>query len=215
MKLPSAHASSGAQTTGGTDVEGCPPNGSDDESATHTNVKLALYAHVCQTHTAIADFRSKLLALLPIASGAGIVFLVTAGNLSGVGRGILLTVVGLSGVLVTFGLYIYDVWQTDCCRHLLTYGRRLEVELGEPHGQFGGLRPLLRPSEIFRFKHLAARESKLTEAERSAAPVQLEARPREPFAFVGAEFAGLIVYMTVLFGWLAGAIAGVVIAVQS
>jgi len=37
----------------------------------------ALYEQVCNAHNGIADFRGKLLTLLPIASGAGIFLLLT------------------------------------------------------------------------------------------------------------------------------------------
>ena len=35
-----------------------------------------VYEKICQAHEAITDFRAKLLALLPIASGAGIFLLI-------------------------------------------------------------------------------------------------------------------------------------------
>ena len=38
-------------------------------------ILLAEYAEVCTSHAGITDFRAKLLALLPIASGAGIALL--------------------------------------------------------------------------------------------------------------------------------------------
>ena len=64
-----------------------------------------IYQETCKTHNAIADFRAKLLALLPIASGTGVFLLL--GKLNGGDRKLLLAV-GLFGFIVTFGLFMYD-----------------------------------------------------------------------------------------------------------
>ena len=48
---------------------GAPPAG---DLTPRQKILLADYTEVCRSHDAITDFRAKLLALLPLASGAGI-----------------------------------------------------------------------------------------------------------------------------------------------
>ena len=51
-------------------------NVSNDRDAEHrTEVRLAAYTELCRSYHAIDDFWAKLLAILPIASGAGGVLL--------------------------------------------------------------------------------------------------------------------------------------------
>ena len=50
-------------------------------------ILLAEYQEVCKSHSGITDFRAKLLALLPIASGAGVGLLVTQGQGEASGTG--------------------------------------------------------------------------------------------------------------------------------
>jgi hypothetical protein len=61
-------------------------------------ILLGEYQEVCKSHSAITDFRAKLLALLPIASGTGVGLLVTQvkGELSRVSA---IMLIGL-GILV-------------------------------------------------------------------------------------------------------------------
>lgn len=72
-------------------------------------ILLADYSEVCKSHDAITDFRAKLLALLPLASGAGIGVLVTrkGGDVSPTEAGLLLAL-GIFGAVVTAGLFLYS-----------------------------------------------------------------------------------------------------------
>ena len=63
----------------------------------------AIYEEICRSNDGIADFRGKLLALLPIASGAGI-FLLIGENVEQSAVVQHLLALGLFGALVTLGL---------------------------------------------------------------------------------------------------------------
>jgi len=64
-----------------------------------------LYEQICKSHAAIAEFRAKLLALIPLASGAG-VFTVLGKFTPGHGQQ-LLAPIGLLGF--AFGLFVYEL----------------------------------------------------------------------------------------------------------
>jgi len=87
----------------------------------------ALYEAVCRRHDGIADFRAKLLALLPIASGAGI-FLLAKDPISPV---LLehLSAIGIFGALVTVGLFFYELRGIQECNALIDAGKELEQAL--------------------------------------------------------------------------------------
>jgi hypothetical protein len=71
----------------------------------------ALYGEICRSHAAIADFRAKLLALLPIASGAGIFLLLKKDTVTGSA----LTAAGIFGFVVTLGLFFYELRGIEDC----------------------------------------------------------------------------------------------------
>jgi hypothetical protein len=107
------------------------------EEARQRQTLLAVYPEICKTHGAIADFRAKLLALLPIASGAGIFLLL--GKFNGGDRKLLVPV-GLFGVAVTFGLFMYELRGIEDCTVLRGRAWNIERRLGIPDSmsQFGG-----------------------------------------------------------------------------
>jgi hypothetical protein len=86
-----------------------------------------VYQEICKTHNGIADFRAKLLALLPIASGAGVFLLFD--KLNGSERKLLIPI-GLFGAAVTFGLFMYELRGIEDCTELRKRGWNLEQELG-------------------------------------------------------------------------------------
>ena len=106
----------------------------------------AAYEELCRSHDRIADFRAKLLALLPIASGTGIFLLL---NLNGVeAEQYLLLNIGIFGCLITFGLFLYELRGIQRCKGLSHCGKELEKKLlgenshvgtfsGEPNPAFG------------------------------------------------------------------------------
>ncbi|MCI0628622.1 MAG: hypothetical protein L0387_44395 [Acidobacteria bacterium] len=88
------------------------------------NVRQA-YSEVCSSYHAIADFRAKLLGLLPLASGAGIFLLLESKDTDYMH----LAAVGLFGFLTTLGLFFYELRGIQHCNALIASGKELEREL--------------------------------------------------------------------------------------
>ena len=87
------------------------------------SVRLA-YSEVCSSYEAISDFRAKLLALLPLASGAGIFILLNNENdVEHIGW------VGVFGILTTLGLFFQELRGIQHCKALITTGKALEHTL--------------------------------------------------------------------------------------
>ena len=86
-----------------------------------------IYDQVCNAHNGIADFRAKLLALLPIASGAGI-FLLLNKDLDGRTMPHLVAI-GIFGATVTLGLFVYELVGIHRCLTLRKCGHALEEKL--------------------------------------------------------------------------------------
>jgi hypothetical protein len=110
----------------------------------------AIYQEICASHNGIADFRAKLLALLPIASGVGIFLLVDKSTGGRPDFNIkFLVPVGLFGFVVTFGLFMYELRGIQDCTLLRARAEAIEKTLGtavagsqfreRPKTQFGGL----------------------------------------------------------------------------
>jgi hypothetical protein len=112
------------------------------------NLRLA-YQQTCASHDAITDFRAKLLALLPIASGAAGIFLLLEGDR--LPKPERLQAIGLFGCAITLGLFIYEYRGIKTCIELRTYAGGLEERLGVPEGmrQFkDGGQPLRGPLAV-------------------------------------------------------------------
>lgn len=104
------------------------------------------YQEVCKSLNVIDDFRARLLALLPLSSGAGIfLLLVTTPDGGRQNQPDYLGAIGVLGGLISFGLFIFELREIFVCRHLVRVGAELEKSMGfgEGDGQFRG-RP--RPS---------------------------------------------------------------------
>jgi hypothetical protein len=86
-------------------------------------LKLA-YERVCESYEGITDFRGKLLTLLPLATGAGAFLLLGREGSEFLGP------VGLFGVLVTSGLYMYELRGIQRCHRLEVQACILEEGLG-------------------------------------------------------------------------------------
>ena len=109
--------------------------GPDDDRA----AMLAVYAQVGDNYRAIDDLRLRLLALLPLATGTGILVLLGSHSVSapiGVPTGIF-------GMLVTVSLYFYELHGVEKCAHFIHRGAQLEQDLDVP-GSFAQ-----RPHHIF------------------------------------------------------------------
>jgi hypothetical protein len=96
------------------------------------NLKL-VYNQLCDSYRAIDDIRMKLLGLLPIATGAGILVL-TGGGKSAPPRGLSLPI-GLFGLIVTIGLFSYELHGIKKCGYWINAGWLIEKRLGI-YGQF-------------------------------------------------------------------------------
>jgi hypothetical protein len=97
---------------------------------------LALYERVCTQHDGIAEFRGKLLSLLPIASGAGVFLLFENGGIREDLRPHL-AAIGLFGVAVTTGLFFYELRGIQKCNALIHAAQKIEQELSpEIEGAF-------------------------------------------------------------------------------
>src|SRR5918992_1867190 len=92
----------------------------------HETLRLA-YTETCKSHQGIADFRAKLLALLPIASGAGI-FLILSETSPRPGAAEL-AAIGLFGFAATFGLFMYELRGIQHCHELRRQAGQLESAL--------------------------------------------------------------------------------------
>jgi hypothetical protein len=176
-------------------------------------ILLAAYQEVCKSHSGITDFRAKLLALLPIASGtgAGLLVLLGKGKMSDTVAGLLVGL-GIFGAVVTIGLFLYELRQIDVCKQLRNHAAWIEHELGIKAGQFGGRRGRLSLADVYSPKAHRHRDRRLKEQETSGEPPPQEesqsALRKKPF--VGAETAGYLIYHAVIAVWLFVAALGVV-----
>jgi hypothetical protein len=108
------------------------------------------YEQACVSYHAIDDFRTKLLGLLPVATGTG-VFLLLNSNTDLLGadgggkqetlKGFLVAI-GVVGSLFTLGLFAYELFGIKRCHALIETGERLEFQLAV-RGQFRN-----RPSKL-------------------------------------------------------------------
>jgi hypothetical protein len=168
------------------------------ESGPTKDQLLSYYAEVCRSHDAITDFRAKLLALLPIASGAGIgLLLARADSADGIPDW-LPAPVGLFGVFVTVGLFFYEFHQMDDCQQLRNHGVWIENELGICAGQFGAKRGRLGLRQIWPRK-FRERDEKFGESEKEG---KLHGRQPPPPGLVNVRNADYIVYGTVFLSWI-------------
>jgi hypothetical protein len=176
-------------------------------------ILLAEYAEVCKSHAGITDFRAKLLALLPLASGAGIGLLIArgSGEVSQTEAG-LLVALGIFGAVVTAGLFVYELRQIDLCKQMRNHAAWIEKQLGIEAGQFGGRRGRLSLREIYSPSAHRLRDEALTASEQTGEPRPTSKRERGLFRkpLVGAEAAGYVVYHTVIITWLLVAAFGLV-----
>jgi hypothetical protein len=175
-------------------------------------ILMAEYGEVCKSHAGITDFRAKLLALLPITSGAGAgILLAQAADHLSATKATALIVLGLFGLVVTFALFFYELRQIDTCKQLRNHAAWLEAQLGIAAGQFGGRRARLSLRDMYSPRARRERDATLTDSERADRTAALSptngvvGRP-----FVGAEAAGYLVYHAVMVAWVLVAIFGAV-----
>lgn len=92
----------------------------------------SVYAEICKSYHGIDDFRARLLALLPIASGAGGLLILadkdTVKNFLGP--------IGIFGALITLGLFIFELRGIQKCNVLIKMGQAIETEMKVKSGPF-------------------------------------------------------------------------------
>jgi len=84
-----------------------------------------VYQQICTSYHAIDDFRAKLLALLPFATGAGI-FLLLNKDIATAELKPFFGPVGLFGFAITLGLFAYEVYGIKKCHALIVGGKKIE-----------------------------------------------------------------------------------------
>jgi len=96
-----------------------------------------IYNQVCESWRNLVDIRFKLLTLLPLASGAAFIGILS--DFLNIGLSIFSkTVVTLLGIFVTFAFWIYDRRNSELHNDLISRGRKIEDELGVESGLFRG-----------------------------------------------------------------------------
>jgi hypothetical protein len=116
----------------------------------------------------------------------------------------LLVGLGIFGVVVTVGLFLYELRQIDICKQLRNHATWIENQLGIEAGQFGGRRERLDLRDIYSPRAHRERDKNLKEMETSGA--QTHSTEHQPSLiqrpFIGAEAAGYLVYHAVIGAWL-------------
>lgn len=134
-----------------------------------------LYTQVCESYRSIDDFRMKLLGLLPVATGAGVLALLSSGkvDLGATGSELeqiqqVLAAVAIFGVAITLGLFAYELHGIVKCGRLIKIGARIERDMG-PSGRFFG---------------------------------QFETRPHRVVGLIDVPFASSVVYPAAVAVWV-------------
>ena len=111
-----------------------------DPGAQHADNLRTVYTELCSSYRAVDDFRTKLLGFLPVATGAGIFFLVTDKEKIDFVHPYF-PYVGAFGFVITLGLFFYELYGIKKCTHLIWAGKDIETEMQTGDGQFSRRRP--------------------------------------------------------------------------
>lgn len=104
--------------------------------ASSQDEQLKVYEQLCNSYRAIDDFRAKLLGFLPLATGTG-VFLLITDQAKIVSMQNLFQPIGLFGLVITLGLFFYELYGIKKCTRLIRVGKELEEKVLEvSNGQF-------------------------------------------------------------------------------
>jgi hypothetical protein len=140
------------------------------------------YEQLCQSYHAIDDFRAKLLGFLPVVTGGGLVLLTKKDE-------DLFLMVGLFGLVMTSGLFAYEIYGIRKCHALLITGVALEIALN--------LQCEVRPKHEPRVVDVGQFQNR----PRTVLPT---IQQRGPFRWVPAvnePFAAAIIYPGVMSAW--------------
>ncbi|HYN24631.1 MAG TPA: hypothetical protein VES69_06250 [Pyrinomonadaceae bacterium] len=92
----------------------------------------SVYSEICKSYHAIDDFRARLLALLPVASGAGgLLILAEKETVKDY-----LGPIGVFGAVVTLGLFVYELRGIQKCKALIEAGAAIETKMRVEEGPF-------------------------------------------------------------------------------
>jgi hypothetical protein len=113
---------------------------------------LAVYAQVGDNYRQIDDLRLRLLALLPLATGTGLLVLLGGHAVSAAVD----VPAGVFGMVATLSLHFYELHGIEKCAHYIHRGEQLENDLGvrgsftsRPHHIFGVVSELLPSALIY------------------------------------------------------------------
>jgi hypothetical protein len=100
---------------------------------------LKQYEEVCKSYHAITDFRARLLALFPLASGVSSIILLAVDP----AHSTYLWSIGVLGALLTLGLGLFEYRNGQRCVAIKQIAKNVEQQLGFDHttGQFQGEPP--------------------------------------------------------------------------
>jgi hypothetical protein len=107
--------------------------GPEVESTVDPQDRRATYDQICATYRAIDDFRAKLLGFLPAVTGGSLVLL-TRGD-GGLDPDFYAPV-GAFALLVTVGLFIYELHGISKCHFWIEAGKRVETDMNLKVGLF-------------------------------------------------------------------------------
>ena len=99
------------------------------------DAQLRVYEQLCHSYRAIDDFRAKLLGFLPLATGTGLFLLLTERATIASARPFFQPI-GIFGIVITLGLFSYEIYGIKKCTYLIAAGKKLEEDLGVKNGQF-------------------------------------------------------------------------------
>jgi hypothetical protein len=116
----------------------------DVDPAASPQDEVKAYDQLCLSYRAIDDFRAKLLGFLPLATGAGIWTLFDKVQKAQPDK-FFPAAVGVFGVIITMGLFFYEIYGVKKCAALIAAGKRIEGLLHVYNGQF-----INRPQNVAR-----------------------------------------------------------------
>jgi hypothetical protein len=101
-------------------------NSGDSPAEDRFTALRILYEELCKSHDSIAEFRAKLLALLPLASGTGLFAII---KIDDVQKPEHLLAIGIFGGLVAMALYLYEIRGIQHCTVFTIRARAIESQL--------------------------------------------------------------------------------------
>ena len=98
------------------------------------------YNQIHNRYAGITDFRGKLLGLLPLATGTGTFLLLQRAQNETADLRRFLGPIGIFGLIVTVGLFLYELRGMQRCNELEKQGKALELQMNlDGLGPFQGL----------------------------------------------------------------------------